>query len=100
MVDAPLRPEVAVDVVDALVRAGIHDHALQGTARERVHRRIIADGPARIVVPAGDAEDRHLHPVQAALDAQRAPVVILLLVIEPVVPELRAGAPGQSLRSR
>ena len=40
-------------------------------------------------MPAGDAEHRHLDSIEPPLDAQSAPVGIVFLVIEPVVPVLR-----------
>ncbi len=62
---------------------------MQRRRGQPAHNRIVSDRSPRIVVPAGDAEYRHRDSIEPPLDAQPAPVDIVLLVIEPVVPILR-----------
>ena len=89
VIESRLRPEVAVHVVDSFVRTRIHHHVMQRRLRQPAHHRVVPDRSPRIVVPARDAEHRHLDPIEPPFDAQPAPVSIVFLVIEPVVPELR-----------
>ena len=64
-------------------------------ASEASHRRVVPNGSPCIVVPPGNAENWHVHSIETALDRQRAPVRVVLLMVEPVVPELRARATGE-----
>lgn len=87
------RSEVAVHVVDLFVRALIHHHLMQQRPGQPAHHRIVPDRSPRFVVPAGDAEYRYRDSIEPPLDAQPAPVVVVFLVIEPVVPVLRTPTP-------
>ena len=93
VVDAGLRTEVAVHVVDALVGPRVHDHSLKGWVRQGVHSGEVPHVAPCVVVPAGDAQDWNLDSTQACLDGEFAPIGVERWVIEPVVPKLRPRAP-------
>ena len=83
-----LRPEVAGDVVDALVRA----RAPSPSRIERVTRYLfervgIVDRPARVIVPARDPSTGARTFAMFVVTRVRAPVCIERRVSDPAVPE-------------